>query len=54
MGVGEYVAAWHYQKLRENKVDEMCNLIGILRQDDLIENVRKYAFMNQSDEFNTP
>lgn len=35
----------------ENKVDEMCNLIGILRQDDLIENVRKYAFMNQSDEF---
>lgn len=35
----------------ENKVDEMCNLIGILRQDDLIKDVQKYAFMNQSDEF---
>ncbi|WP_051212927.1 DEAD/DEAH box helicase [Butyrivibrio fibrisolvens] len=35
----------------ENKVDEMCNLIGMLRQDDLIKDVQKYAFMNQSDEF---
>lgn len=37
----------------ENKVDEMCNLIGILRQDEIIKDVKKYAFMNQSDEFKT-
>lgn len=35
----------------ENKVDEMCNLIGILRQDEILKDVQKYAFMNQSDEF---
>lgn len=35
----------------ENKVDEMCNLIGILRQDEILKDVQKYAFMNQSDKF---
>ena len=35
----------------ENKVEEMCNLIGILRQDEIIKDIKKYAFMNQSDKF---
>lgn len=35
----------------ENKVDEMCNIIGILRQDEFLKEVQKYAFMNQSDKF---